>query len=75
MLTAAVLLSGGYIYLGGSDVGHQGDSLSDHCKTCIPLQKGDHSLPKAFLEDSSTLFNSLSCGSLAGSFDTIIIVY
>ena len=31
MPTAAVLLSG--IYLGDSDAGHQGSSLSDHRKT------------------------------------------
>ena len=30
MLTAAVLLRGSYIYLDGSDAGHQGSSLSDH---------------------------------------------
>ena len=50
MPTAAVLLSGSYINLGGSDAGHQGSSISDHRKstgfshfkllTRIPLQKG-----------------------------------
>ena len=65
MLTAAVLLSGSYVYLGDSDAGHQGSSLSDHRKTTgfspfklpthNPLQKGqDHSPPKAFLEEYST---------------------
>ena len=64
MPTAAVLLSGSYVY---SDAGHQGSSLSDHRKTTgfgpfklptrSPLQKGqDHSPPKAFLEESSTWF-------------------
>ena len=50
--------------LSNSDAGHQGSSLSDPRKTTgfgpfklltrSPLQKGqDHSLPKAFLEESS----------------------
>ena len=30
MPTAAVLLSGSYVYLDDSDAGHQGSSLSDH---------------------------------------------
>ena len=64
MPTAAVLLSGSYVYLGDSDAGHQGSFLSDPQKTMgfgpfklpthSPLQKGrDHSPPKAFLEESS----------------------
>ena len=63
MPTAAVLLSG--VCLGDSDAGHQGSSLSDHRKTtgllptCSPLVQKvrDHSLPKAFLEESSAWFN------------------
>ena len=39
MLTTAVLLTGSCTYLGGSDAGHPGSSLSDHCKTMgvVPL--------------------------------------
>ena len=33
MPTAAVLLSGSYVYLSDSDAGHQGSFLSDHPKT------------------------------------------
>ena len=65
MPTAAVLF---YVYLSDSDAGHQGSTLSDPRKTTgfgpfkldssrpiAPLQKGrDHSLPKAFLEESIT---------------------
>ena len=67
MATAAVLLSCSYVYLSDSDAGHLGSSLSDPSliKTMVfgpfklpthsPLQKGqDHSLPKAFLEESSS---------------------
>ena len=72
MPTAAVLFSCSYVYLGDSDAGHQGSTLSDPRKTTgfgpfklptrSPLQKGrDHSPPKAFLEESSTWFN---CGTL-----------
>ena len=64
MLTAAVLLSCSCIYLGGSDAGCQGSSISDHHKTTVfgffklltrsPLQKGlDPSPPNAFLEESN----------------------
>ena len=63
MPTAAVLFSCSYVYLSDSDAGHQGSTLSDPRKTTgfspfklpthSPLQKGqDHSLPKAFLEES-----------------------
>ena len=76
MPTAAVLLSGSYVYLGDSDAGHQGSSLSDHRKTTgfgpfklptrSPLQKGqDHSPPKAFLEESSAWFNLEYLGVLS----------
>ena len=76
MPTAAVLLSGSYICLGGSDAGHRGSFLSDHCKTtglgpfklltCSPLPKGpDHSPHKAFLEESSTWLNLEYLGILS----------
>ena len=65
MVTEAVLLNGSYNYLGGSDAGHWGSSLSNHWKTTgispltkSPLQKGwDHYLPKALLKEFSAWFN------------------
>ena len=36
MPTAAVLLSGSYVYSGDSDAGHQGSSISDH-QVSVPL--------------------------------------